>query len=248
MVAELSSEYVLLVEDDLAFASELRHYLNGHGIRTVHVTSTTDALEQLDVECPAGVILDQFVGQIDTLSWLGQLRARYQGAVMFLSGNDEVTDRIVGLEMGAADFVNKSVMPRELLARVRALIRRSAEGDAAKAVPTREVRNPHLGNWHLDTAQMELFRPDGSIVPLTGAEFETLRYLESCQGRTVSRDELAKAVLRRSYNPLDRSVDNLIFRLRKKLNTNGQASRLIKAVRGDGYVFVGFDAADTVPA
>jgi len=244
----MPNDYVLLVEDDVGFASELRNYLNAHGIRTIHATSTDAALEQLDAESPAGIILDQFVGKTDTLSWLGQLRARYQGGIMFLSGNDEVTDRIVGLEMGAADFVNKSVMPRELLARVRALIRRPAEGDVAKPLPVTESRNPNLGKWHLDVQKMELFRPDGSIVPLTGAEFETLRYLDSRQGHAVSRDELAKVVLHRNYNPLDRSVDNLIFRLRKKLSTSGQASRRIKTVRGDGYVFVGFDAADTVPA
>jgi DNA-binding response OmpR family regulator len=246
MNPEVPSGYILLIEDDAVFADELCQYLAAHGIRTVHASSTDAAMEHLLTEKPIGIILDQFVGPTDTLSWLGQLRTRYQGGIMFLSANDEVTDRIVGLEMGAADFVSKMVLPREILARVRSLIRRPADSVAPKPAVVQNSRHPRPGHWHLDVAQLELFRPDGSIAHLTSAEFETLRYLESCKGRTVSRDELVKVVLHRSYNPLDRSIDNVISRLRKKLDSFDQAGRLIKAVRGGGYVFVGFGSVEPV--
>ena len=240
--------YILLIEDDAVFADELCEYLAAHGIKAVHVSSIEDAMERLCAEKPIGIILDQFVGATDTLSRLGQLRTVYQGGIMFLSANDDVTDRIVGLEMGAADFVSKTLLPREILARIRSLIRRPADAPAPPPGLPPSIRNPHPGHWHLDVGQMELFRPDGSVAHLTSAEFETLRYLETNCGRTVSRDELVKAVLHRNYNPLDRSIDNVISRLRKKLDSFDQAGRLIKAVRGGGYVFVGFGTVEAATA
>lgn len=240
MMLETPSGYVLMIEDDVMFAEELAQYLAGHGIRTVHAKSVEEALESLRVETPLGVILDQFVGETDTLVWFAQLRTRYHGGVMFLSANQEVTDRIVGLEMGAADFVSKTMSPREILARVRSLIRRQINQPVSAPGVSQASRSPQPGRWYLDTTQLELFRPDGSVAHLTSAEFETLRYLDGNRGRTVSRDELVKAVLRRNYNPLDRSIDNVISRLRKKLDTFEHAGRRIKAVRGGGYAFVGF--------
>jgi two-component system, OmpR family, response regulator len=232
--------YVLLVEDDAVFAGELCEYLAAHGIRTVHVSSTNEAMERLSSEKPLGIVLDQFVGTTDTLAQLSRFRASYRGGIMFLSGNDDVTDRVVGLEMGASDFVSKTTQPREILARIRLLTRRPEESQSLLTNSTPNIRHPRPGHWHLDVAQMELYRPDGGVAHLTGAEFETLRYLESNLGRVVSRDELVKAVLHRKYNPLDRSIDNVISRLRKKLDNFDQAGRLIKAIRNEGYVFVGF--------
>jgi len=247
MTPESQAGYILLVEDDVAFAEELSQYLGAHGIFVIHVSSTEEAMEQILSEMPIGVILDQFVGATDTLAWLSDLRRRYQGGIMFLSANPEVTDRIVGLEMGAADFVSKTTLPREILARVRSLIRRSGERAPAASVPAAQLptrRSPRPGHWFLDPTQMELFRPDGSLAQLTSAEFAIMRYLDSCRGRTVSRDELVEAILHRRYDPLDRSIDNLISRLRKKLDAFEHAGRLIKSVRGEGYVFVGFANAE----
>lgn len=238
--------YILLVEDDAVFADELSQYLGEHGIRCLVAANTGEALEKIDAEMPLGVVLDQFVGQTDTLVWLSRLRARYSGAVMFLSANEEVTDRILGLEMGAADFVSKTIQPREILARIRSLVRRSGTKPPERS-PVRQGTSPRPGQWYLDTERLELFRPDGAIVHLTTAEFETLRYLDESRGSTVSRDDLMRSVLGRNFAPLDRSIDNVVSRLRKKLQSAGHSGRLIKAVRGNGYLFVGFpaDAAET---
>jgi DNA-binding response OmpR family regulator len=244
MMLDAPAGHILLVEDDEVFAEELGQYLAAHGIRTEHARTTDEAMESLLAEQPLGVILDQFVGETDTLVWFTRLRTRYSGGVMFLSANQEITDRIVGLEMGAADFVSKTTMPREILARVRSLIRRPPDSPAVDQGAPQPSRSPKPGHWYLDSNQLELFRPDGAVVHLTGAEFETLRYLDNARGRTVSRDELVKAVLRRNYSPLDRSIDNVISRLRKKLDTFEHAGRRIKAVRGGGYIFVGFNQPD----
>lgn len=236
---ELLGGYVLLVEDDPVFAEELSQYLSEHGIRCEVAPTTGEALARIEAETPQGVVLDQFVGQTDTLIWLSRLRVRYSGAVMFLSANEEVTDRILGLEMGAADFVSKTIQPREILARIRSLVRRSS-AKASEASPVRASTSPRPGQWYLDTERLELFRPDGAMVHLTTAEFETLRTLHESRGVTVSRDDLMRSVLGRNFAPLDRSIDNVVSRLRKKLQAAGNSGRLIKAVRGNGYLFVGF--------
>lgn len=236
---ELLGGYVLLVEDDAIFADELSQYLEEHGIRCVVAPTTADALAEIEAETPQGVVLDQFVGQTDTLIWLSRLRVRYSGAVMFLSANEEVTDRILGLEMGAADFVSKTIQPREILARIRSLVRRTSTKTSDSA-PLRASTSPRPGQWYVDTERLELFRPDGALVHLTTAEFETLRFLDESRGTTVSRDDLMRAVLGRNFTPLDRSIDNVVSRLRKKLQAAGNSGRLIKAVRGNGYLFVGF--------
>jgi DNA-binding response OmpR family regulator len=194
---------------------------------------------------PQLVVLDQFVGDQDSLTILAQLRKGYLGGVVVLTGNDEQVDRVIGLELGADDFVSKAQPAREILARLRAVLRRAmppAELPVAPAVPARDAKP--AAAWTFDTRRRELLAPGGTAVSLTAMEFELLAYLHAREGTVVSRDELSEAILRRKFSPLDRSLDNLVARIRAALKPFEGDRNAIKSVRGAGYVFVGFDATD----
>lgn len=243
MGQKLSPSDLLLVDDDETFAEELSSYLSVHGFAVESCGSMEEAFDRISVRSPDIMILDQFLGALDSLSMIRRLRRRFLGGLMILTGNAEATDRIVGLELGADDFVSKLTSPREIVARLRSLLRRSqnlttAQEDAPPA-PTRASGAP--GKWILDMSRQELYAPDGRLVHLTSAEFGTLRYLNAHKGQPVSRDDLSRAVLHRRFDALDRSIDNLVSRLRKKFETLDPTCRVLKTVRGEGYVFVGFN-------
>jgi len=248
MGEKLSATDVLLVEDDEIFAEEISGYLSSHGLNVEHANTIEQAFERISKKKPNVIVLDQFVGPTDTLSMIAQIRQTFHGGLMFLTGNAESTDRIVGLELGADDFVSKLVSPREILARLRCLLRRPQDflelQDSDSENDDRATANGAdrpLGKWVLDTNRHELFGPDGKPVHLTSAEFGTLRHLNANRGQPVSRDDLSRAVLHRRFDAFDRSIDNLVSRLRKKFEALDPTCRALKTVRGEGYVFVGFD-------
>ncbi len=241
MGQKLSPNDILLVEDDDTFAEELSVYLNVHGFAVDVAGSMDEAFDCISAKSPDLVILDQFLGTVDSLSMIRQLRQLFRGGLMILTGNAEPTDRIVGLELGADDFVSKLTSPREVVARLRSLLRRSQNLAAQEEdAPPAEAPARH-GKWIFDTSRQELFAPDGQLVHLTSAEFGTLRHLNAHKGQPVSRDDLSRAVLHRRFDALDRSIDNLVSRLRKKFEALDPTCRVLKTVRGEGYVFVGFD-------
>jgi two-component system OmpR family response regulator len=242
MGQQFSPNDVLLVDDDDTFAEELGAYLISHGFEVDRSKTMEQAFERITNNMPDIVILDQFLGTVDSLSMINQLRQQFSGGLMVLTGNVESTDRIVGLELGADDFVSKVISPREILARLRSLLRRpQAYANSASEEVLMADNRPHIGRWVLDTSRHELFGPDGQLVHLTSAEFGTLRHLNAHKGQPVSRDDLSRAVLHRRFDALDRSIDNLVSRLRKKFESLDPNCRVLKTVRGEGYVFVGFD-------
>ena len=242
MGQKLSPSNILLVDDDDTFAAELASYLSVHGFAVESCGSMEEAFDRIAVRSPDIVILDQFLGKLDSLSMIRRLRRRFPGGLMILTGNAEPTDRIVGLELGADDFVSKLTSPREIVARLRSLLRRTPASAAAQEEPLLTASKPQAtGRWVLDTSRQELYAPDGRLVHLTSAEFGTLRHLNAHKGQPVSRDDLSRAVLHRRFDALDRSIDNLVSRLRKKFEALDPTCRVLKTVRGEGYVFVGFD-------
>ncbi len=243
-----------MIDDDESFAAEFCEYLEAHRFGVKRLASAENLGAHLGAMQPHLLVLDQFLAQIDALTILQDVRAQFGGGIVMLSGNPDHHDRIVGLELGADDFISKSQSPREILARLRAVARRVGgrpnldrrapsldyvEHHRNAALPPSPMLSPPA-SWAIDTQRRELHTPAGALVRLTAMEFEVLAYLAARAGQTVSRDELSTAVLRRVFAPLDRSLDNLVTRVRIALRPFLGARMPIKSVRGVGYVFVGF--------
>jgi DNA-binding response OmpR family regulator len=224
----------LLVEDDLRLATLTREYLEGHGVSVVHVG---DGLRGLS-EAVAGkfdvVLLDLMLPGKDGLEVCRELRARSDVPVIVLTARGEEADRVMGLELGADDYLAKPFSPRELLARIRAVVRR-ARGQAG---PERSA--VRVGGLVVDPASMRATL-DGQELPLTAYEFALLEALARRAGRVLSREQLMELAKGSAEESFDRSVDVHVSRLRQKLGEDPKRPRLIKTVRGAGYVLAAED-------
>lgn len=235
---------VILIEDDLSFAQELVEFLEAHGLTTSHLVTLDDLWTRLRDDRPDLLILDQFVAGNDSLPYLGDVKSTFTGGVVVLTGNQDRTDRVVALESGADDFIAKSLDPRELLARLRAVLRRSATPAArVLAASSQPVGD---GTWQIDTRRLELRAPSRALVPLTRTEFQAMLVLVQKSGHMITRDCLSMMVLERPFSPLDRSVDNMISRIRKALEPHLGGQPAISSVRGKGYVFDAFSLEDVL--
>ena len=240
---------ILLIEDEPDFAVELVEFLAGHGMR-VHWHSTLDDMFPAITELrPDLLLLDQFIGRQDALTRLPELRRVFGGGIVVLTGNQDAVDRVVALETGADDFVAKAQPPRELLARIRAVLRRARPDPEPAATPSTgaDGRLAVSGGWQIDIAREFVRAPDGTVLRLTHTDFQALLFLARNTGRLVSRDELSSAVLGRPFRPLDRSVDVMVSRVRKMLELYMNGIDPIRSVRGKGYLFSGFDTSN-IPA
>jgi two-component system OmpR family response regulator len=235
-----AAPHLLVVDDDREIRDLLSRFLRKHGFR---VTAAADGRRMH--EALAGgrfdlVVLDLMLPGEDGLSLCRGLRARSDLPVIMLTAMGEETDRIVGLELGADDYIAKPFNPRELLARVRAVLRRTAGQDAPAGAA---AGGEEAGNvlafeaWRLDLARRELRRDDGTLVPLTAGEFDLLAAFVERPGRVLSRDQLLDLTRGREAQPFDRSVDVQLSRLRRKIESDPKEPALIKTVRGGGYVF-----------
>ncbi len=234
---------ILLVEDDDAFAAELGEYLQNHGLTSSRIATLGHVADAIGKTAPRIVVLDQFVGGGDALTLLPMLRKSYSGGLVVLTANRDETDRVVGLELGADDFIVKTQPPREILARLRAVLRRSLPAAAAEQAETPTASADRRGDgWRIDHAIRALLTPCGVRVALTSMEFELLAYLSARAGETVPRLELYGAVLRR-HPPVrqDRAIDNLVSRVRVALAPFIGNHNPIKSMRGIGYIFVGLE-------
>lgn len=219
---------ILLIEDDPILSGELVEIFVDHGIQARAIDEWQAALRLLEEYQPDLILLDQRLGALDTLMMLPALRSLTAAPVLFLTGNRNEADRVIGLELGADDFLLKPIAGRELVARVRAHLRRALR------------RPPHVtGEWKMLEAERRLLRPDGSPVPLTAAEFTLLAIMAAQPGVPIDRDTLTRQVLRRPFRAEDRALDNLVHQIRRKLGRRG-AGEVISAVRNQGYAFSGF--------
>jgi two-component system OmpR family response regulator len=231
--------HLLVVDDDREIRDLLTRFLRQHGFR---VTAAADGRRMHEALADGRfdlVVLDLMLPGEDGLSLCRRLRAESDLPVIMLTAMGEETDRIVGLELGADDYVAKPFNPRELLARIRAVLRRprGASGPGTGTAGEEAGAVLAFDGWRLDVARRELRRADGTLVTLTAGEFDLLLALAERPGRVLSRDQLLDLTRGREAQPFDRSVDVQLSRLRRKIEDDPKEPRLIKTVRGGGYVF-----------
>jgi two-component system OmpR family response regulator len=228
-----ASPHILVVEDDVEISRLVTRYLRANDCRVSASGDARDVDRQLEDGRIDLIVLDLMLPGEDGLSLCRRLRTRSQVPVIMLTAKGEDVDRIVGLEMGADDYVVKPFNPRELLARIRAVLRR-----AAAALPAeRRVRALTFFGWRIDCVLREMTDPHGTRIMLTGAEFDLLLVLCERAGRVLSRDQLLDLTQGRSAGSLGRSIDVLISRLRRKIERDPHDPELIKTVRSGGYLF-----------
>ena len=230
---DLTVPHILVVDDDREIRDLLNRFLVKHGLR---VSTARDGVEMsriLDGAAIDLVVLDLMLPGEDGLSLCRKLRSTTTLPVIMLTAMGEDTDRIVGLEMGADDYLPKPFNPRELLARIKAVLRRvqslpaaSPKGDTAK-----------FDGWTLDLGSRRLTSPQGEEVELSTGEYDLLLAFATHPRRVLSRDQLLDLARGRTAAPFDRSVDIQVMRLRRKIEADPKEPRLIKTVRGGGYMF-----------
>jgi two-component system, OmpR family, response regulator len=224
--------HALLVEDDRRLASLTAEYLGGHGVVVTVVGDGARGLEEAQRHRYDVVLLDLMLPGMDGLQVCRELRARSDVPVVILTARGEEADRVMGLELGADDYLPKPFSPRELLARIRAVVRR-ARGRAGPAL--RPIRT---GRLSLDPGARRATM-DGREVPLTGYEFSLLYALASRAGRVLTREQLIDLAGGSAEEAFDRSVDVHVSRLRHKLGDDSRNPSLLKTVRGAGYLLAG---------
>jgi len=223
------SAHVLVVDDDPGIREVLTDYLARHGYEAEGAASAAEMDRALTVRRPDLIVLDVMMPGEDGLSVVRRLAGTGPPIVM-LSAMGEDTDRIVGLELGADDYLPKPCNPRELLARIRAVLRRPREA------PGEEGPALWFAGWRLDLMRRALTRPDGQDVTLSAGEFALLRAFAEGAGRVLTRDHLLEKARGQDADVFDRAVDVCISRLRRKLD-DGTGLELIQTLRGEGYRF-----------
>jgi two-component system, OmpR family, response regulator len=224
---------VLLVEDDKEIGALISRYLASNDIDVTHVPNGAQMDAALSTRSFDLIILDLNLPGEDGLSICRRLRVDHNTPIVMVTARAEDVDKILGLEMGADDYLTKPFNPRELLARIRSILRRAASSEPVPSV--RQVYR--FSGWALDLAARDLTAPDGAKVALTGAEFDLLHALCEHPNRVLSRDQLIGLTHGPTEGPYERSIDTLISRLRQKIEDEAKNPRLIQTVRSEGYLF-----------
>ena len=227
-------DHLLLVDDDPELRELLREYLGQAGLRVTAVADGREMQHALETAHFDLVILDIMLPGEDGLSLCRRLRAQSGIPILMLTARGDEIDRIVGLEMGADDYLAKPFNPRELLARIKSILRRA--GSLPENLAAEDVRQFSFAGWRLDTQTRQLRSPDGVVVDLSGVEYKLLRVFVEHPNRVLSRDQLLEFTQGREAAPYDRAIDVQIGRLRRKLNEDAREPRLLKTVRNEGYV------------
>ena len=224
---------ILVVDDDPDLRDLLQGYLSANGFTVDTAADGIAMQEALQSAFPDAIVLDLMLPGEDGLSLTRKLRAMSKVPILMLSARGEELDRVIGLEVGADDYLAKPFGPRELLARLRALLRR---GPGAAPAVAAHATHPGFGPFQLDTLGHRLLR-DGHEVALTSAEYALLAALAAHPNRVLSRDLLVDLLRGYERDPFDRSIDNRVTRLRRKIEADPSAPVYIRTVRGEGYLF-----------
>ena len=231
----VASPHILVVEDDREISALVARYLRANECR-VSVADDGRAMDRVLAESRIDlIVLDLMLPGEDGLGLCRRLRATSAIPIVMLTAKSEDIDRIIGLEMGADDYLPKPFNPRELLARVRAVLRRGSWDRAQTEEQAAQVLS--FASWKLHPGLRELSNPDGAKVALTGAEFDLLHAFCERPGRVLSRDQLLDLTQGRAAGPFERSIDVLVSRLRQKMEADPREPHFIKTIRSGGYLF-----------
>ena len=241
--------HIAVLDDEVDITQLLAHYLRGHGYRVTPLHDGRSLMALMPVDSPVLVLLDLGLPGEDGFSIARQLREHWHCGLVIVTGRADSVDKIVGLEVGADDYVTKPFDLRELLARIKAVLRRLAPDDPpahaleerhtpSLVAPSAALGTLRFSGWQLDTAARNLTNPQGIDERLTSGEFDLLRAFAEHAGRVLSRDFLLETTRGRGAGPFDRTIDVQVGRLRKKLEADADDPRIIKSVRGAGYIMV----------
>jgi two-component system OmpR family response regulator len=237
MQAETSlAPHVLAVDDDPAVRQLVSDYLSGNELRVTAVSSGRELADVMERDTIDLVLLDLRLKGEDGMQIARHIRESSSVPILMLTGRADEADRVMGLELGADDYLTKPFSPRELLARIRALLRR-AKAQATVADEIAKVRAYRFGNWELNLGLRKLRAPDGASVGLTNGEFSLLAAFLSAPQRILTRDQLLDLSRLHNAEVYDRSIDVQILRLRRKIEVDSSNPQYIKTERGVGYVF-----------
>jgi two-component system OmpR family response regulator len=228
------TDHILIVDDDAEIRTLLVRYLEKNELRATAVGDGRAMWQALDAAVFDLIVLDLMLPGDDGLTLCRDLRARSDIPVVMLTARGEETDRVVGLEMGADDYLAKPFSARELLARIKSVLRRTRSlPPNLRADDDSRIR---FGDWTLDTQQRRLIAADGEVTALSGAEYRLLRIFVEHPNRVLNRDQLVELTQGREAEALDRSIDVQVSRLRHRLGDDPREPAIIKTVRGEGYV------------
>ena len=231
------AEEILIVDDDTRLSAMLCDYLAGNGFSARAAASAHAGLDEIRRKAPDAVILDVMLPGKSGLELCRELRSANQDIpIIMLTAVNETTDRVVGLEMGADDYLPKPFDPRELLARIRAVLRRNIGAAEAKRLPPRQIYR--FAGWTMDCSRRSLIAPGDVRVELTAAEFNLLHTFVKSAQRVLTRDQLIELSGGDGAIAYDRSIDILVSRLRRKMEDDPKTPKLIQTVRSGGYQFI----------
>jgi DNA-binding response OmpR family regulator len=226
---------ILIIDDDRKLNNLLRDYLSKSGFKVTAATHPDEGLHILKRELPDLIILDIMLPDMDGFEVCKRIRKEYSVPIIMLTARGEVTDRVVGLELGADDYLPKPFEPRELVARIQSVLRRSSERSRSGVIA--------FGDLVVDMGKRAVLF-DGKAVDLTTMEFEMLALLVSHPGKVFTRNQIMDQIRGMEWEAFDRSVDVLVSRLRQKLNDDPKHPSLIKTIWGTGYKFIGEERED----
>lgn len=227
--------HLLLVDDDIEVLALLKRFLERQGYSVDVATDGPSLWQAIAHRLPDLVILDVMLPGDSGLVLCQQLRAKHTVAVIMLTAMGELTDRVVGLELGADDYLTKPFDARELLARVRAVLRRVGENATVSNDSSGQVLE--FANWRLDITRRELRSPDNVLIPLSTGEFELLLVFAEHSRRILTRQQLLDMARGEAYDAFDRSIDVQVSRLRRKLEIDSRSEPMIRTIRNAGYLF-----------
>jgi DNA-binding response OmpR family regulator len=245
----MSEGLVLIVDDDASVCAMLREYLGNHRFEVRCAGSGGAMREEIERQLPDAILLDIHLPGEDGISLARFLRERFDVGIIMVTGSGDVIDRVVGLEVGADDYLAKPFDPRELLARLRSVLRRmqarspeeGTDRPAPLAAGVEPEKRMRVGRCWLELQARRLFDDAGDEIPMTAMEYDLLRAFTANPNRVLSRDQLLMHARNREWQPFDRSIDIRIGRLRRKVEADPGTPRTIRTVRNGGYMFVPAD-------